>query len=251
MVLFLKYIWEIFGGMKKNILFLFYLMLVGGAQAQDSLVLNTEVGLYNRYIWRGINFGDAPSLQGLCSVSYKGFEVGTYGANSLNGTPLGYANTVELFATYTYKKFSFTIDDYFFYESYDSLNRFFEYGKNTLHFLEARAKFTHDKFYLLAGYNFYSRASNDTKGIYFEAGYNINKQIKLVAGGITQASFLNFHDKGGITNIGIYFKRPVKVTESFSFNTLFALIANPNFEQVAKIAGVSRNPLHFLLSLTF
>ncbi len=218
---------------------------------KDSLVLNTEFGLYNRYIWRGINFGDAPSLQGLCTVSYKNFEIGMYGANSLSGTALGYANTIEVFATYNYKKWSLTIDDYFFYEAFDSLNRYFDYSRNTLHFYESRLKYTHDKFYLLAGYCFFSRASDDTNGVYVEGGYNFNKQIKLVVGGIIGKSYLNFHDRGGVTNVGLYFKKPIKITDSFALNTQFAIIANPNIDFVARIQGVSRNPLHFLMSLTF
>ncbi len=241
--------------MKKRY-FLFLLFCVGifsapCLRAQDSLVLNTEFGLYNRYIWRGINFGDAPSLQGLCSVGYKNFEVGMYGANSLNGTSLGYANTIEVFATYTYKKWSITIDDYFFYESLDSLNRYFDYGKNTLHFYESRLKYTHDKFYLMAGYCFFSRASDNTNGVYVEGGYHFNKQIRVVAGGIIGKSFLNFHDRGGVTNVGLYFKKPIKITPDFSFNTQFALIVNPNIDFVARIPGVSRNPIHFLMNMTF
>jgi hypothetical protein len=90
----------------------------GSAQNKDSLVFNTEIGLYNRYIWRGINFGDAPSLQGTCSLAYRGFEAGFSGANSLSGTALGYANTLEVFANYTYRGFMVGVSDNFFYEAF-------------------------------------------------------------------------------------------------------------------------------------
>jgi hypothetical protein len=220
------------------------------AQEKDSLTWNTEIGIYNRYIWRGVNFGDAPSLQGLCSASYKNFELGVYGANSLSGTALGYANTIEVFATYSYKQFSLTVDDYFFYEAVDSLNHYFDYGSNTLHFLEGRIKYSGKIFDGIVGYNFYSRASNQTTGVYLELGCRLSQQFKVVVGGITDASFLNFNDKAGITNIGLYFKKPIKISSFFSFNTQFGVVANPNYKSIARIPGVSLNPLHFLLSVS-
>ncbi|WP_338760831.1 hypothetical protein WAF17_14330 [Bernardetia sp. ABR2-2B] len=210
-----------------------------------------SASIYNRYIWRGVNFADAPSIQALFAYSKGGFEIGTYGATTLNGDKRGYGNTIEVYATYKYKNFSITIDDYFFYESIDSLNNYFEYGKNTTHFVEGRLRYDHDKFYLMTGYVLYTREIDDTKGLYLEAGYYLNDYIKVVAGGVTSSSFLNFQDTGGITNIGIYGNRTLNITPSFSLDLQTALIASPNYKNVADITGVARNPIHFLIGITF
>ncbi|PIY09155.1 MAG: hypothetical protein COZ18_08585 [Flexibacter sp. CG_4_10_14_3_um_filter_32_15] len=210
-----------------------------------------SASFYNRYIWRGVNFTDAPSIQALFAYSKGGFEIGTYGATTLNGDKRGYGNTIEIYATYKYKNFSVTIDDYFFYESVDSLNNYFEYGKNTTHFVEGRLRYDHSKFYLMTGYTLYSREADDTNGLYIEAGYYLNDYLKIVAGGVTSSSFLNFQDKGGITNIGIYGNKTVSITSSFGFDLQTALIVSPNYKHVADIAGVARNPIHFLIGITF
>lgn len=210
-----------------------------------------SASLFNRYIWRGVNFTDAPSFQALFAYSKGGFEIGTYGATTLNGDKRGYGNTIEIYATYKYKNFSVTIDDYFFYEAIDSLNNYFEYGKNTTHFVEGRLRYDHAKFYLMTGYTLYTRESDDTNGLYIEAGYYLNDYLKIVAGGLTSSSFLNFQDRGGITNIGIYGNKKVVITPSFGFDLQTALIASPNYKSVADIAGVARNPIHFLIGITF
>jgi len=210
-----------------------------------------SASFYNRYIWRGVNFTDAPSIQALFAYSKGSFEIGTYGATTLNGDKRGYGNTIEIYATYKYKSFSVTVDDYFFYEAFDSLNNYFEYGKNTTHFVEGRLRYDHSKFYILTGYVIHSRENDNTNGLYLEAGYYLNEYLKIVVGGVTSSSFLNFQDKGGITNIGIYGSKTVNINSSFSFDVQTALIASPNYKYVANIIVVARNPIHFLIGITF
>lgn len=210
-----------------------------------------SAGFFNRYIWRGVNFADAPSVQALFAYKKGGFEIGTYGATTLNGDKRGYGNTIEIYASYAYKNFSVTIDDYFFYETTDSLNKYFEYGDNTTHFLEGRFRYDHDKFYLMAGYTLYSRSSDNTNGLYLEGGYYINDVIRVVAGGLTSSSFLNFQDQGGITNIGIYGTKNLSVTPTFGLDLEAALIVSPNYKHVAEVPGVARNPVHFLIGIMF
>ena len=251
--------------MKKTFTLIIFLLISSSIVAQtDSLQTQTNdstaqkgevivsAGFYNRYIWRGVNFADAPSIQALFAYTKGGFEIGTYGATTLTGDKRGYGNTIEVYATYKYKNFSLTIDDYFFYESIDSLNNYFEYGKeNTTHFIEGRLRYDHNKFYLMTGYVLYTREIDDTKGLYLEAGYHFNDYVKIVAGGVTSSSFLNFQDTGGITHIGVYGNKTLNITSSFSVDVQTALIASPNYKNVADITGVARNPIHFLIGITF
>ncbi len=232
------------------------------AQTPDSTKTDTvkkgkllmEIGMYSRYIWRGVNFANSPSVQGLLAYTNKkgNFEVGTYGAFTFTGEKRGYGNTIELYATYRYKKFSFTIDDYFFFEEVDSLNKFFDYSQNiTTHFIESRVQYDHKYFSLMAAYAFYSRTSDLTRGAYFELGIPITSELKFIAGYLTDASFLNFHDGGGFTNIGLHATREIKITSSFSTKTKIALIANPNYANTAKLPAIVQSPMHFLVGITF
>ena len=53
----------------------------------------TEVSLSARNLWRGIEFGGAPSIQALLIYGKNDLEIGVFGTLSANGTRQGYANT--------------------------------------------------------------------------------------------------------------------------------------------------------------
>ena len=55
-----------------------------GVEASEEFTVNTGVDLYSRYIWRGMDFGNAPSIQPALSFSYAGFELGAWGAYTLS-----------------------------------------------------------------------------------------------------------------------------------------------------------------------
>jgi len=177
--------------------------------------------------------------------------VGTYVGSTLNGTKIGYGNTIELFVSYSISNFTITIDDYFFFEPLDSLNDYFNYGRNTPHFIEGRIQYEQGKFTCLAGYTLHSRADDDTNGLYLEASYALNENISLNIGGVTAPSFLNFMDKAGITNIGIRFSKPLEISPKFTATAQAALFINPNHKHNTQIEGVGRSPVLFVASLLF
>jgi hypothetical protein len=212
--------------------------------------LYAELGLYSRYVWRGVSFGNAPSIQGLLSYSLGNFEVGSYGAVTLNGNKQGYGNTIEVYAKYKYKNFSLTVNDYFFFEAFDSLNSYFRYnGERTTHFVEAILKYEGKKVGLTAAYNFYTRRSDETRALYLEANYRPHPDVVLFAGYLTDASFLNFHDRGGFTNLGIRGTRRIPITDRFALPVQMSVIVNPNYRYAARVPDVSGNAINFVMAV--
>lgn len=247
----------------KKIILFFLLALTISVSAQDSLknTVNTTFTLASKNVWRGVNYGDnAPSLQGNLSYNIKNaIEIGAFGTVTTNGTKKGYGNWLELYTTFKIDKWSLTFDDYYFF-SYDSLNDYFNYGSIaeniSPHLVEARLKYTDDKFTIFGSYNIWSN-QDVQKSFYFEAEYFIRKDLSLIVGYLTGASWLNFHDKGGMTVAGISGSRDIVITDKFKIPVKTSLLFNPNYENIAKdpngyvLKGLGTNPVNFVIALTF
>jgi hypothetical protein len=213
--------------------------------------VNTEITLATRNIWRGLDYGSSPSIQGTLSLNHDKYEFGAYGTTTLNGTREGYGTWLELFATFKHKQFSFTIDDYFFFNSADSLNNYFEWGNNTTqHFIETRVKWSSDKFGLMAGYAVYKNQSDKTRGLYLEAEYSPTDYLSFVVAGLTSSSYLSFYDDGGITTVGVSGKRTIPVSDNFEMLLKASLLFNPSYNKSVNAPGVGTNPVYFVVYLT-
>jgi len=253
----------------KNFLLLGFLFLSSIAFAQDDSVktknvtVNTAFTLASKNVWRGVNYGNnLPTLQGtLALVVKEKFEIGACGTTTINGDKRGFGNWMELYTSYTINRWSFTIDDYYFF-SYDSLNDYFNWdSKTTQHLIEGRVKYNIDKkFNIMASYNFYAN-KDAQKAFYFEAEYFIKPDFSFTVGAVTGPSWLNYYDKGGITTIGINGYRDLKVSKKIKIPLKSSLYFNPNYKNIAKWDGsgyvdpgynyLGRNPVNFIISLNF
>jgi hypothetical protein len=234
------------------ILFLPIYTVFSQVDSVKNLSVNTEVTIATRNIWRGLDYGSSPSIQGTLSVAQKYFEIGAYGTTTLNGSKEGYGTWLELFATVKVNQFSFTLDDYFFFNAGDSLNNYFEWNHNsTQHFLEARLKWDTEKLDFTAGYAFFKNQADKTNGVYLEAEYFPFKNLSFIVGGLTSGSYLSFYNRGGITTIGASGRRTLKITDTFSCQLKASLIFNPNYKESVEPPGVGTNPVYFIAYLTF
>lgn len=217
-----------------------------------SLSLNTEVTIASRNIWRGLDYGTSPAIQGTLALSQKYYEVGAFATATLNGNKFGYGTWLELYATAKYKSFQLTADDYFFFNAQDSLNTYFEWNQNkTQHFIEGRLKYDSDKLDITAGYSFFKNTMDKTNGVYLEGEYSPYKNFSLIVGGVTSSNWLSFYDGGGVTTVGVTGKREIKLSNSFALNLKCSLIFNPNYKNALKGTGVGNNPVYFVVYLTF
>lgn len=231
--------------------FIFMFGVYGQSDSTKTLDLNTEITLASRNIWRGLDYGTSPAVQGALALRDTYYEVGTFATTTLNGNKGGYGTWIELYATGKYKKIQATIDDYFFFNSQDSLNNYFDWNQNkTQHLIEGRLKYDSDKLDITTGYCFFKNTADKTNGIYIEGEYSPYKNVSFLIGGLTSSNWLSFYDGGGITTIGATGKRDIKVNNSFSIYLKCSLLFNPNYQNALKGVGVGNNPVYFIVSLT-
>ena len=243
----------------KTIFFSISIFFTLFISAQDStkvdtvknFTLNTDFSISTRNVWRGASYGNAPSIQGNLTLVNKYFEIGTCGTTPINGQMFGFGMWLEKYVTFKHKNFSLTFDDYFFFFPQDSLNNYFEYQQNTTnHLIEARLKYTYKKFSCITGYTIYSNILNKTKGLYIESEYNIKENISIIVSYLTDASWLNFYDKGGITCIGFIGKRNIQVV-NFNIPIKAQFLINPNYKNVSNYTNLGKNPVYFIISAVF
>lgn len=132
--------------------------------------------LFNRYVWRGQDFGQSPSIQPGFSYTNGIITIGAWSAWSFNGDISGNEN--DIYFSINHKNFSATITDYFFPTNTKS-DDYFNYSKNGPHILEVSTTLTLDKLDLLTAVNVMGDNS-----IYTEIGYSFksNYEPKIILG---------------------------------------------------------------------
>ena len=223
----------------------------GKEDASDSSELSVDIerGVSTRNIWRGLDYGSAPSVWGDLYGSFKSFSIGAMGTTTLNGSKAQYGTWLELYASYEFKGISLIIDDYFFFNSEDKDNNFFDYSRDqTQHLVEARLEYDNDYIKALVGYVIYSNRADKTNGVYLEATYKLNKKLSFTTGYLTGAQSLSFYDDGGVTTLGINGHKSVKFAGQ-KLNLKASLIFNPNYANASPTVG--NNPVYFVLSSDF
>ena len=216
------------------------------ASDSSNFDFNFDLGIASRNIWRGLDYGSSPSTWGDISGTFKNFSIGAVGTTTLNGSKEQYGTWLELYTKYEFKSFSFIIDDYFFFNTLDQDNDYFEYRPQyTQHLVEARVEYENDHIEALVGYVIYSNRDDNTNGVYLEATYKLNENLSFTAGGITGAQWLSFYGAGGLTTLGINGHRELKLFgQSLLLNA--SLIFNPNYKNASPMVG--NNPVYFVIS---
>lgn len=214
---------------------------------------HTELTLASRNLYRGVSFGHSPSIQMLAYYSPCPYlQVGTYGQATLNGTQEGYGNQLNLYASIIYKKISITVYDFYFFNSNDKDDDYFNWGSNfTQHFIEAGIKYD-SRLDLTAAYTVYQNHNYLSKNTwYFEAGYDVTDILNVFAGYVTNASSQMFYENSGITSTGATVSRTINITPTFTTILKTSLIFNPNYKAVSDIEGVNSKQAYLVVSLTF
>jgi hypothetical protein len=223
----------------RNFRKLFLMMTLLGFWASginSSAQVDVSIGadLMSRYVWRGTDFGDSPSIQPSIELSAGDFVLGAWGAYATNTAP-GDENEAykeaDLYAGYSFGDiFSLTVTDYYF-PSETEEEDYFDYDEN--HSFEISGTLTLDKFSFLAG-KFFS--GSDDKSLYFEAGYDFGLVNAFIgAGDEAYSSDGDFN----VVNVGIGASKEIKITDSFSLPLSGSVIVNPEKENIYMVVGVS------------
>jgi uncharacterized protein (TIGR02001 family) len=241
--------------MRKNLIqVLFAVVLAAGtaaaACAGEGVSINTSLDLYSRYIWRGLELGDAPSIQPALSLSWGGFELGTWGSYSVSSNGFAVDET-DFWMSYTHSfkggvSITAIANDYYFPEAGTGFFNFHGSGAPDpgAHTLEMGLSFTGPESFPVT-LSAYVNVHNDAgSNAYFQVDYPVTvKDTELnlfcgFAGGSRDNPDYYGTDRLAVINLGVTALREIKVSESFSPSLKVSLILNPKIETAFLIVGI-------------
>lgn len=230
--------------MKKNILIL-AMVLFSGFSSFGQIKFGTDI--YSRYLWRGLDFGDAPAFQPSLSYTTGGLTLGAWASYAFPTTGTTYSEN-DFYASYTITtqsmgSFSALYADYYFpsagipFGFYKPTN-----GCGAAHTLEGGLSYTGTEKFPFS-FAFYTNLSNDPdNSVYIQAAYPFtvdDATLTLTAGFVPSKSAYYGITKGGLINLGVTASKTVAVTDKFSFPLTVSYISNPAQDKTYLVFGVS------------
>ena len=209
--------------MKRYIILLVFLVtLMPGLLANDSTKVvspfSASLELTTKYMWRGIEYGTAPTLFPMIGYCYKGFNAFAMGGYAVNGSH----QEVDLGVSYTANEFSFGVSDYYYPSAVGEKDGYFKLSnRNTGHWVEAYASWNGKKIPLwvtVSTYVFGADKNEDGKQMYSayaEVGYthsfNDNNSLSLCVGANLNKSFYTEYQSGfNVVNINAKYRTAFK-----------------------------------------
>lgn len=229
-----------------------------GAMAGDKAVtVSSGVDFYSRYVWRGLDIANAPSVQPSVAFGYEGFEFGCWGAYTLSNEAsasdeidfwLGYSGDLGSGAS-----FGLLVTDYYFPNAGIEFFNFNDYDAVTddtipdpgAHTIEAGVSVTGPTSFpiTVAGYiNFYNDEGSNT---YFQVDYPLTVGETGVTffvgatGGSEDNSDYYGADEFAVINVGVSAVRNIAVSEKFELPLTVSFIVNPEQEISHLVVGLS------------
>lgn len=237
---------------------LLLVVMAGGLAAQDEGVsITTGVDFYNRYVWRGIDIANTPSLQPTFALGYRGFELGAWGAYTLSNEASA-SDEIDFWLGYTLsleggRSISVIATDYYYPNAGIRFFNFNDYDAvkdDTIpdpgaHLIELGLSFTGcEKFPItVAGYiNVYNEAGNNT---YFQVDYpiaangtDLNFFVGATGGSKDNPDYYG-KDNFAVINLGVTATRNIEISENTSLPLNVSFIMNPRAEVTYLLVGLS------------
>lgn len=234
-----------------------------------SLVLGADI--FSRYIWRGYDYGNSPSIQPNICFSWKGLNIGSWGSyafakrsieiNDSTIVDAGNYAEVDLYISYTYKWFTLMFFDFFIPNGLNPNegNNYFDYRNATTgHTFEGSLTFDGpEKFpiQVMVGTLFYGADKDkDSSGVYgagtknnfstyIELAYKIhlkkiNMDLRPFIGGTPFGSAW-YGPYAGVTNLGLTAKKSITITPKYALPVQVSLITNPQAQNLFLVFGIS------------
>lgn len=229
--------------MKKYFIVIFIMLTSISSFAQ----IKVGADIYSRYLWRGLEFGDAPAFQPSLSYTNGGFTIGAWGSYAFPTTGTTYAEN-DLYASYAISteasgSFSAVITDYYI-PSYGIPFGYFKpkTGFVAAHTIEGGLTYTGPES-LPISLALYANLSNDPdNSTYIQVGYPItisDATVSFAAGFVPSKSAYYLVDKGNIINLSITASKTISVTDKFSFPINVSYISNPSQDKTYLVFGAS------------
>ena len=220
--------------------------------------------LVSRYVWRGQDLGNSAAVQPALGFRWKGLEAGAWGSYAITShkVRINDSTTIDagpyaecdLYASYTYKWFTFLFYDYFTVNgmSPNEGNRYFDYCNSTtghtfegslilegpeklpFRFMVATLLYGADKNKDSTG--IYGRGTQNNYSTYLELSWPFtlkkqNIELRPFVAGIPFGSSW-YGPYAGITNLGFSVSWPIPAGKHFSIPIQGTLITNPQAQSV-------------------
>jgi len=238
---------------------------------EGGIHLNIGADLVSRYVWRGYDYGNSPAVQPNLNFSWEGLAFGAWGSYAFTDHSVqvndtltehrGNYSEIDLYLSYTYRWFTIMVYDNF---AMDGLNpnkgnRYFDWNtKTTGHTLEAILSFDGtEKVPLQVLFSLFFYGEDKTKGedglygsgnknnysTYFELAYTfdispIGVELEPFIGG-TSSGGSWYGPYGGIINVGLFARKDIRITQSYSLPVEIALITNPQSQSAFLVFGIT------------
>ncbi len=217
-----------------------------GHAADSEPGFDISADLVSRYVWRGLDYTNAPCLQPSIEYSNSGFFIGAWGATTLSNS----AQATDEIDVYTGYKFSLgdagtlgvIVTDYYF-PNLGVGRGFGDFSDGSgAHVIEAGLQFDGEElpFWLHGFVNFWNDSDNS---VYVEAGYNVEvseTELSLFIGGTLggDTGFYGTPD-AALINIGVKGEKTIAITDSFSLPVYCSMIGNPNEDILRMVFGMT------------
>lgn len=209
--------------------------------------LDLGADFVSRYVWRGTDFGQSPSIQPTINFVTGGFEVGFWGAYQLGRDASSLpADELDFYLAYTFgigsSSLGFIVTDYYFPNAGGRFGDWDGEGKGA-HVVEVGATFTLPEsfpLYISAYVNVHNDPDNSS---YFELGYSteitgVGFDLFIGASPGGENMFYGNEDFD-VVNLGLTASKEIKITDDFSLPVFGSYIINPNQDKAQYVFGIS------------
>lgn len=198
-------------------------------------VLNTniKVDFRSMHIWRGIASSYVPTIEPSFEVNKNNSTTGIWIAQSIDGN----YTELDLYFTYTFNDFSFTLYDYYCPPSIQASNEIANYNQtNTNHTIELNLAFAGNEkvpFNILVATMIYGddldhETNKNNYSTYIQLGYSTqieNSSLNLFVGISPFKSY--YGETAGIANAGLTASRNLVISKNRKIPVEASLITNP------------------------
>lgn len=192
----------------------------------------------SRYVWRGFDFGNSPSIQPELTFTSGGLVIGAWAAYATNGAPAG--TEIDWFASYTFDtsagEFSLSVTDYTFPDDPVS------YLSDEAHYIELGLDYStqlSDGVGLFLGGGVFIH-NDDDNSVYNEIGIEFEVEeisLTLFSGFSPLKSQTYGNSTFAFINTGLSTSKEVKLSDYLSADISTSLIANPHARTMFFVFG--------------
>lgn len=224
---------------------IFIVFITTHIQTANAQSVGLGADLVNRYVWRGIDFGNSASIQPHLEFTTSGFTLGTWASYAISPVENNLTSSIgatehDIYVSYSFGSVSFGITDYYFPTGSKFFN--FENDGGGDHFIEPNISITGGDDFPATIYGAFNAYNDPDHSIYLEASvpFSVGEtDLGFAVGGVPQESAYYGTSTAGIININLSATRDLPVSEIFSLPLFATYVLNPYSEQSYLLFGFS------------